>query len=183
MTPKVTAVIDLQALVAGDVLVGDQRRGTGDVGLDPGRRRARSSTMSADGLDGLVGQRLALVAGQVDLHVGGLAVGALRARPRSAGRPRSPGRARRAWCRRRASRPARRSSGGRRRRGAGRPPARSSPSCRSRTPGTSCRSRFIAIDRRGVRRGPSTPSAPGRPPRAAARRCWCTTVSARSSPG
>ena len=36
----------------------------------------------ADRVDGLVGQRLALIAGEKHLNVGGLAVGALRARRR-----------------------------------------------------------------------------------------------------
>ena len=69
------------ALVAGVVLVGDQRRRAGDVRLDPRRRRGGVDDL-ADRGDRLVGQRLALIAAQVHLHVGGLAVGALRTRRR-----------------------------------------------------------------------------------------------------
>ena len=144
MTVKVDDLDHLHAAVAGDVLVGRQRRGPGDVGLHA-RRRVQAVDEALHGLDRLVGQ--------------GLAHGCRRGtpgrrrpcrrcsarRPRSAGRPRNPGRARRGWCRPRACRPSRRRSGGRRRRAAARPPARSSPSCRSRTPRTPSPTRFIAI--------------------------------------
>ena len=59
-------------------VVGDQRRGAGDVGLDPGRRRSVGHDL-ADGVDRLVGHRLTLIAPQVQLHQSGLAVLALRA--------------------------------------------------------------------------------------------------------
>ena len=120
----------LHASVAGDVLVRCQRGGTGDERLHA-RRRLHAVDDALDGLDRLVGQRLALVACQVHLDVGGLAVVALRARGGQRVAPevlnaldvllvglelaRSSGR-RRLWCRRRA---------------AARPRARSSPSCRS----------------------------------------------------
>ena len=65
-----------RALVAGDTLVGVERRSAGDVGLHPVRRRRLVDDL-AHGGDGLVGHRLAHVAAQIDLHVGGLAVGAL----------------------------------------------------------------------------------------------------------
>ena len=68
-----------QAVVADDVHVVGQRRRAGDVGLDPGRRGFVVDDL-ADGLDGFVGLRGALVTGDVDLHVGALGVGALRAR-------------------------------------------------------------------------------------------------------
>ena len=61
------------------VLVVGERGGAGDVGLDP-RGGVVLADDVADRLHGLVGQGLALVARQVDLDVGGLAVGALRAR-------------------------------------------------------------------------------------------------------
>ena len=94
-----------------------------------------SSTMLPDGLDRLVGQRLALVAAQIHLDVGGLAVVALRA-----------GRGQRVAPEVRDVLDvcgvglelldrARRRSGAPRRRAAGRPPGRSSRCCRSRTPG------------------------------------------------
>ena len=157
MTPNVIAVDHLQAAVAGDVLVGLQRRRTGDVGLHAGRRLQPVDDV-LDGLDGLVGQRLALVAAQVHLDVGGLAVVALRAGRGERVAPevldvldvcgvglRASGRSRRRTC-------------GLRRRAVDRPPARSSPSCRSRTPRTR--------DRRASSRSPtarpagsSTPSA------------------------
>ena len=66
----------LHAVVAGDLLVGGQRRRTGHVGLHAGRG-GTLSTMFCDGFDRFVGQRLALVAGEVYLDVGGLAVIAL----------------------------------------------------------------------------------------------------------
>ena len=59
-------------------LIGDQRRGAGDIGLDARRRRGLVDDV-ADGVDGLVGQDVALIAGEIDLHVGRLAVVALRA--------------------------------------------------------------------------------------------------------
>ena len=69
----------LHALVAGVVLVGNHCGGPGYINLQPGRRWLRGDLI-AHRLDRLVGQALALVAGEVDLDVGGLAVGALRAR-------------------------------------------------------------------------------------------------------
>ncbi len=78
MTVKVTASINLHAAVACDVLVGGQRSGTGDVGLDA-LRWLHAVDDVLHGLDRLVGQRFALVAGELDLDVGGLAVVALRA--------------------------------------------------------------------------------------------------------
>src|SRR5699024_5878776 len=66
----------VHAAGAGLVLIGRQRGTAGDVGGDARRRRD-----TVDGLlhrlDRFVGQRLALVAGGVDLHVGALAVRAL----------------------------------------------------------------------------------------------------------
>ena len=70
----------MHAAVAGHVLIGGQCRGPGDVGLHPGGRRDASDDF-LHGLDGLVGQGFALVAGEVDLGVGRLAVVALRACP------------------------------------------------------------------------------------------------------
>ena len=67
-----------QAGVADDVHVVGQRRGTGDIGLHPGRGGFVVDDL-ADGLDRVVGLGGALVAGDVDLHVGALGVGALRA--------------------------------------------------------------------------------------------------------
>ena len=57
----------------------DERRGAGDVRLDAGRRRGARDDV-ADRLDGLVRQGLALIARQIQLNVGSLPVGALRAR-------------------------------------------------------------------------------------------------------
>ena len=71
-----TLVIILHAAVAGDVLIGRQCGRAGHVGLDPGGRGHALDDL-LDGLDRLVGQRFALVAGEVDLDVGGLAVVAL----------------------------------------------------------------------------------------------------------
>ncbi len=68
----------VDALVAGLLLVGHQRAGSGDEDLQAGRRLGSGDDV-ANRLHGLVGQALALVAGQIELHVGGLAVGALRA--------------------------------------------------------------------------------------------------------
>ena len=93
---------DLEASVAGDVGVVDQRRGSGDVGLDPGRRGHALDDL-LDGFDRLVGQPLTHVAGQIGLHVGGSCRRRSASRPRSAGRSRNPGCARRASCRPRAS--------------------------------------------------------------------------------
>ena len=67
------------ALAAHLELIGDERRRAGDIGLDT-RRRLRVVNDVADGVDGLVGQRRALIAREVHLNVGGLAVRALRAR-------------------------------------------------------------------------------------------------------
>ena len=65
------------ALAADFEVVGEQRCGAGDVGLDP-RWCRRGGHDVAHGVHGLVGQGLALVAPQVHLHVGGFAVLALR---------------------------------------------------------------------------------------------------------
>ena len=54
------------------------RRRTGDIGLDPIRRR-RSLHDLPNSIDGFVRQGLALVTGETQLNIGGLAVGALRA--------------------------------------------------------------------------------------------------------
>ena len=59
-------------------LISDQGRGAGDIGLDTRRRRCVIDDVP-DRIDGLIGQRLALVAGEVQLHQCRLAVGALRA--------------------------------------------------------------------------------------------------------
>ncbi len=133
----------LDAAVAGVVLVVGERRGAGDVGLDP--RWRRSAWRRCHGpLHGLVRQAFALVACQVEPE---------RRRPcrrrsalprRSADRPRSPGCARRASCRPRACRSGRRSTCAQRRRAVGRLPGRSSPSCWSRTPGKFLPMRCIA---------------------------------------
>ena len=65
------------SLTACGELVGDQRCGTGEVGLDA-FRRLHVVNGAADGVDGLVGQRLALTSVEKELNVGGLAVAALR---------------------------------------------------------------------------------------------------------
>jgi hypothetical protein len=65
------------ALVTGFGPVGRQRCLAGDVGLDS-RRRVRPVNDVANRRDGLVAQRLALVACEVHLNVGGFAVGTLR---------------------------------------------------------------------------------------------------------
>ena len=54
---------------------------TGDIDLDPGRRR-RPVHDIPDRRHGFLSQGRALVAGQIQLHICGLAVGALRARRR-----------------------------------------------------------------------------------------------------
>ena len=65
-------------LVAEFQLVGGDGGGAGDKSLDAvGRRGGRHD--APHGIDGLIGQRLALVTGEIDLHVGGLPVGTLRA--------------------------------------------------------------------------------------------------------
>ena len=69
------------AFAALGELIGDQRRRSGEVGLDA-RRRLHVVHGGADRVDGLVGQRLALSSGQEQLNVGGLAVAALRSRRR-----------------------------------------------------------------------------------------------------
>ncbi|SKU18193.1 Uncharacterised protein [Mycobacteroides abscessus subsp. abscessus] len=67
-----------RARIADFELIGDGRSLTGYIGLDPiGRGCFRDD--AAYGVDGLVGQRLALISGDIDLHVGGLTVLALRA--------------------------------------------------------------------------------------------------------
>ena len=58
-------------------LIGDQGRGAGDIGLHSGRRGSVLDDR-AHRIDGLVRQRLALVAGQVQLHQGRFSVRALR---------------------------------------------------------------------------------------------------------
>jgi len=63
--------------VADLEVVGDGGRGAGDVGLHPRRRRSVGHDL-ANAVDRFVGQRLTLVAAQVDLHQSGLAVLALR---------------------------------------------------------------------------------------------------------
>lgn len=71
---------DLGGALATDVeLVGDQRGGAGDVGLEPRRPRGVVDDI-AKRANGFVGQRRTLVARRVHLDVGGLAVAALRAR-------------------------------------------------------------------------------------------------------
>ena len=67
-----------RAVAAHLELIGDQGRGAGDIGLDARRRRGVVDDV-AHRIDGLIGQRLALVAGEVQLHQCRLAVGALRA--------------------------------------------------------------------------------------------------------
>ena len=69
---------DPQALVAGLLLIGDHRGRSGEVHLHPGRR-GQAVDVRLDRRDRFVGQRLALVAGGLDLDVDGLAVVALRA--------------------------------------------------------------------------------------------------------
>lgn len=67
-----------RARIADLELIGDGRSLAGYIGLDPiGRGCFRDD--AAHGVDGLVGQRLALIPGDIDLHVGGLTVLALRA--------------------------------------------------------------------------------------------------------
>jgi hypothetical protein len=67
----------LQGAVATDLeLIGDQGSGAGDIGLEAGRRRCVVDDV-AHRIDGLVGQRLTLVAGEVQLHQRRLAVVAL----------------------------------------------------------------------------------------------------------
>ena len=78
ITPTVNSGDLHGALVAHLELVGDLGRRAGDVGLDT-RRRRRLVDDVAQRVDGLQRQRLALVAGEEHLDVGGLAVGALRA--------------------------------------------------------------------------------------------------------
>ncbi len=63
--------------VADDVQVVGERGGTRDIGLNPGWRFRLLDDL-AYVLNAFVGQGLALFAGQVQHHVGGLAVGALR---------------------------------------------------------------------------------------------------------
>ena len=63
-------------LAALGELVGDQRRRAGQISLDA-RRWLHLVDGGADGVDGLVGQRLALGSVEKELNVGGLAVGAL----------------------------------------------------------------------------------------------------------
>jgi hypothetical protein len=65
-----------RAAVAGLLLLGGQRRRAGDVGLHPCRRLALGHQL-LHGAHRLVGQRLALVAREIDLEVGGFAVRAL----------------------------------------------------------------------------------------------------------
>ena len=68
-----------QAVIADDVHVVRQRRRAGDVSHDPGRRGLVVDDL-ADGLDGFVGLRGALVTGDIDLDIGSLGIGALSAR-------------------------------------------------------------------------------------------------------
>ncbi len=67
---------ELHAVVAGDLLVGGERRRTRHVGLHPGRGRDAVDDRLG-GFDRFIGQGLALVACEVHLDVGGLAVVAL----------------------------------------------------------------------------------------------------------
>ena len=69
----------LNAFVAVLAAVGGQRTGAGDIGLDARRRRHGIDDALHRG-DRLVGLGAALVAAQVQLHVGRFGVGALRAR-------------------------------------------------------------------------------------------------------
>ncbi len=107
ITTKVSAVISFMLLVAGDVLVGRQRCGAGDVGLDAGRRRcARRRCRGRP-------RRTRWPASRPGCRPDRPARRRLCRRrsaspPRSAGRPRSPGHARRVWCPPRACRSARR---------------------------------------------------------------------------
>ena len=66
-----------EAGVADDVQIVGERGRACDVSLDPWRGFGVLDDL-ADGLNAFVGQRLALFAGEVQHHVGGLAVGALR---------------------------------------------------------------------------------------------------------
>ena len=130
---------DLQGAFAAHLeLIGDQRRGAGDIGLDPGRRR-RVVHDVAHRIDGLIGQT-----SRPDCRRDTPApTPPCRRRsaspPPSADPPRNPGCARRASCLGRAFESGRRSSGARRHRAADRPPGRSSPRCRNRTRETPCR--------------------------------------------
>ena len=76
MTPKVIPVISFR--LRSPVHIGLQGGRAGDVRRDA-RRGRDAGDDGLGGLDGFVGQRFALVAVQVDLYVGGLAVVALRA--------------------------------------------------------------------------------------------------------
>ncbi len=69
------------SLTAFGELVGDQRGGTGEVGLDA-RRWLHVVDGGADRVDGLVRRRLALGSVEKELNVGGLAVAALGSRRR-----------------------------------------------------------------------------------------------------
>ena len=66
-------------LVAAGKTVGRDSGRTGDVGLHPLRRGDAVHDL-ADGSDGVVGRRLALIANEIQLNIGGFAVGTLRAR-------------------------------------------------------------------------------------------------------
>jgi hypothetical protein len=70
------ALDDLDTAVAGDLLIRHQSGHTGDEYLDA-RRRGRGVDDLLGRFDGFVGQRLAHVAGEIDLSVGRLPVGAL----------------------------------------------------------------------------------------------------------
>ncbi len=76
MTRNVTPSMILSAAVAGDLLVGGQGGGPGDVYLEA-RRRGQPRDQLLDGFHRFVGQRLTHVAGQMHLHIGGFTVVAL----------------------------------------------------------------------------------------------------------
>ena len=74
-------VIFRMDLSPAELHIRNERRRAGDIGLDTGRRRCPRDDI-ADRRHRFLPQGRALVAGQIQLHICGLAVGALRARRR-----------------------------------------------------------------------------------------------------
>ena len=155
-------------MVTGGLHIGEERRWTGDIGLEAGGRRCARDDVS-DRSNGVLAQGRTLVPGQVQLGVDGLAVRALRARRGESIAPQILHMLDVLRVARAIHASTGRSTRGHRRRAAAETPARAWRNCPSRILGSSCRSASWLAPRAHLA-GPAIPNALGRPSPAKERR-------------